>query len=258
MDLSDDQLRRYARNMIMDEVGHDGQARLLDSRVLVVGAGGLGAPVLMYLAAAGIGTLGIVDHDRVDLSNLQRQIVHATGDIGRPKAVSAADTLYDINPEVTVQSHDARLTADNVAALVADYDLVVDCCDNFTTRFLVNDACHFGGKTLVSGAVMRFDGQVAVYKSHAGSDYPCYRCLVPAPPQQVQTCADAGVFGAVCGLVGSLQATEVLKERLGIGETLAGRLLIVDALYTTVRKVRIPRDPGCALCGDQPTITGIA
>ncbi len=249
MTLTDDQLRRYARNMLLDEVGPEGQETLRAARVLVVGAGGLGAPALMYLAAAGVGALGIVDHDRVELSNLQRQICHASGDLGRPKAESAADALADINPEVTVAPYVARLDADSAADLVAAHDLVVDCTDNFPTRFLLNDACLAHRTPLVSGAVTRFDGQVAVFRPGAGPDAPCYRCLVPEAPRQPRTCAETGVLGAVCGIVGAWQATEALKVLMGIGETLAGRLLIVDALEARVRVVRLPRDPACPACG---------
>ncbi len=249
MSLTDDQRRRYARNMLLDEVGQNGQERLRAARVLVVGAGGLGAPVLMYLAAAGVGTLGVVDGDRVELSNLQRQICHASGDIGRPKANSAADTLGDINPEVTVETHALRLDAGAADRLTAAHDLVIDCTDNFATRFLINDACLTHRRPLVSGAVTRFDGQVAVFRPAAEPDAPCYRCLVPELPRQPRACAETGVLGAVCGIVGAWQATEALKELMGIGETLAGRLLIIDALGARVRVVRLRRDPDCPACG---------
>ncbi len=256
MDFSEQQIQRYARHILLREVGGEGQAKLLGARVLVIGAGGLGAPLLMYLAAAGIGTLGIVDADRVDLSNLQRQVVHATSRIGQLKVESAKQALAEINPDVKVETHAVRLDAGNAAALIGGYDVVADGSDNFETRFLVNDACYFLKKTLVSAAVLRFDAQLATFKPHAAPDLPCYRCLHPAPPPEgtTPTCAEAGVLGALCGAVGSLQAGEVLKEIMGVGETLAGRLLILDGLGTRMRTVRLKRDPACPLCGDAPTI----
>ncbi|MGF1639514.1 MAG: ThiF family adenylyltransferase [Rhodospirillales bacterium] len=261
---TDDQVHRYARHILLGEIGGIGQARLLAARVLVIGAGGLGSPLAMYLAAAGVGTLGIVDDDVVELSNLQRQIVHATASIGLPKVESAKRTLAAINPDITVVAHRERLTAANALALIGGYDVVADGSDNFPTRFLVNDACYFAGKPLVSAAVLRFDGQVATFKAFAaaaeGEHGPCYRCLFrePPPPGQIPTCAEAGVLGAFCGLIGSLQATEVLKELLGIGEGLSGQLVICDALSATFRKIRVRRDPGCPLCGDHPTITDLS
>jgi adenylyltransferase/sulfurtransferase len=262
---TDDQVHRYARHILLGEVGGTGQARLLASKVLVIGAGGLGSPISMYLAAAGVGTLGIVDDDVVDLSNLQRQIVHATASVGMAKVDSARATLAAINPDVTVIAHRERITAKNALSLIADYDVVADGSDNFPTRFLVNDACYFARKPLVSGAVLRFDGQIATYKAFepgadGGEHGPCYRCLFrePPPPGQIPSCAEAGVLGAFCGLVGSLQATEVLKELLGIGESLSGQLMVCDALSTTFRKIRVRRDPGCPLCGDAPSITDLS
>jgi len=268
---TDDQVHRYARHILLGEVGGTGQAKLLASKVLVIGAGGLGSPISMYLAAAGVGTLGIVDDDVVDLSNLQRQIVHATASVGVPKVDSARDTLAAINPDVTVIAHRERITAKNALSLIADYDVVADGSDNFPTRFLVNDACFLAKKPLVSGAVLRFDGQISTFKAFApasgdkgegkeGEHGPCYRCLFrePPPPGQIPSCAEAGVLGAFCGLVGSLQATEVLKELLGIGESLSGQLMICDALSTTFRKIRIRRDPRCPLCGDAPSITDLS
>jgi adenylyltransferase/sulfurtransferase len=225
----------------------------------------------MYLAAAGVGTLGIVDDDVVDLSNLQRQIVHATASVGMLKVDSARDTLAAINPDVTVVAHRERITAANALRLIADYDVVADGSDNFPTRFLVNDACFFAKKPLVSGAVLRFDGQISTFKAFAPTEKgngeggepehgPCYRCLFrePPPPGQIPSCAEAGVLGAFCGLVGSLQATEVLKELLGIGESLSGHLMVCDALSTTFRKIKVRRDPGCPLCGDAPSITDLS
>lgn len=256
MDFSEQQIQRYARHILLGEVGGEGQARLLRSKVLVVGAGGLGSPLLLYLAAAGVGTIGVIDDDVVDLSNLQRQVVHSTEAVGRPKVESAKETMARINPEVRVHALDERLTPDNALDLFAGYDLIADGSDNFPTRFLINDACYFAQKPLVSAAILRFDGQVATYKAYVDGDNPCYRCLFPEPPPpgQIPSCAEAGVLGALCGMVGSLQATEVLKELLGIGESLSGSLLIYEALGTTFRKIKIKRDPGCPLCGKAPTI----
>jgi adenylyltransferase/sulfurtransferase len=261
VEFRDDQLRRYARHIILQEVGGVGQARLLCSRVLVIGAGGLGSPLLMYLAAAGVGTIGVIDDDTVDLSNLQRQIVHATGRIGQPKVDSAAATLAAINPDVALERHHGRLTADNAAALIATYDVVADGSDNFATRYLVNDACFFAEKTLVSAAILQFDGQLSTFKAHLpGDNHPCYRCLFPAPPagDAVATCSSAGVLGALAGTLGALQATEVIKELLGIGQSLAGELVLYDALSTTFRKLKFKRRADCALCGAQPSIRGLA
>lgn len=255
MPLTDDQLDRYARHIVLKEVGGAGQAKLLDARVLVVGAGGLGAPLLMYLAAAGVGTLGVVDDDTVSLSNLQRQIVHDTAAVGLPKTASVIASLRRLNPDVRVVSHAQRLAEANAADMIAQYDLVADGSDNFATRFLVNDTCVALKKTLVSGAVLQFDGQVATFKPHAakpdGGHYPCYRCFTPdaPPPGSAPPCSEAGILGALAGVVGSLQATEVLKEILGIGETLAGRLLLYDGLAARVRVVTLPADPACPVCG---------
>lgn len=253
-DFTDDEITRYSRNILLAEVGGAGQARLRAARVLIVGAGGLGSPLAMYLAAAGIGTLGLVDDDRVDLSNLQRQVAHTTDRVGMPKVDSAAAACRAINPGVIVETHAARLTADNAMALVGAYDLVCDGSDNFPTRFLVADACALARRTLVSAAVLRFDGQLSTFKPHDGG--PCYRCLHPAPPPPglVPTCAEAGILGAVTGVMGTLQATEVLKEVMGIGEGLSGRLLIWDALAARVRTIKLPRDPACPLCGPGATI----
>ena len=229
----------------------------------MVGAGGLGSPLLMYLAAAGIGTLGIVDDDAVDLSNLQRQIVHTTARIGAAKVASARQSLLDINPETAIVEHQERLDAGNALTLVGAYDVIADGSDNFPTRFLLNDACFFAQRPLVSGAVLRFEGQVATFKAYVrtdgGTHGPCYRCLFrePPPPGEIPSCAEAGVLGAFCGVVGSLQATEVLKELLGIGESLSGSLLLIDGLLARFRKIRIKADPGCPLCGTAPTITDL-
>lgn len=255
--ITDDQLIRYARHVILEEVGEEGQAKLLRSRVLVVGAGGLGSPVLMYLAAAGVGNIGVVDFDVVDMSNLQRQIVHATESVGTPKVESAARTIKAVNPEIDLTLFNEKLTPQNAASIAANYDIVVDGSDNFATRYLVNDMCHFNGKTLVSGALLRFEGQLSVFKSHFGGNNPCYRCLFPSPPPPnlVPRCETAGIFGSIAGVIGTAQATEVLKEILGLGESLSGNLLLYDALNTTFRKIKIPADPACPLCGDQPSIT---
>lgn len=257
MNLTDEQLDRYARHIVLREVGGAGQKRLLSSKVLLVGAGGLGSPLILYLAAAGVGTIGIIDDDRVDLSNLQRQIIHETGDIGRLKVESAAQSVARLNPDIKVVTHPERLREDNVEAIFSAYDLIADGSDNFDTRFLINDACYFLKKTLVSGAMLQFDGQLSVFKAHEGGANPCYRCIFPAPPpgNMAQNCGDAGVLGALAGAIGSLQAVEILKELLGIGESLSGALLIYDALYSEFRKVKVRPDPQCALCGSSPTIT---
>jgi adenylyltransferase/sulfurtransferase len=256
MELSESQFERYARHLILDEVGEDGQTRLLESRVLVVGAGGLGAPLLLYLAAAGVGTLGVIDDDVVELSNLQRQVIHTTDRLGIPKVESAAAMLAAINPDVRVIKHQTRLTADNALAVIADYDLVADGSDNFTTRFLLNDACYFSHKPLVSAALLRFDAQMSTFKAYLGAPHPCYRCLFPERPPDdlIPRCEQAGILGALAGAVGSLQATEALKELLGIGDSLSGHLLIYDALAATFRKIKVKRDPACRLCGPEPTI----
>src|SRR6185312_164666 len=237
--LDREELERYARHIVLRDVGGPGQARLKASRVLVVGAGGLGSPVLMYLAAAGVGTIGIVDDDTVSLSNLQRQIAHRTADIGRLKTDSAADAIAALNPETAVETHAARLAESNAGKLIAAYDIVADGSDNFATRFLINDTCMAAGRTLVSAAVTEFDGQLATFKP-AG---PCYRCLFPEPPPpgMVPSCSESGVLGAAAGVMGTLQALEVIKEIAGVGESLAGHLLIYDALATTFRKVRLKR-----------------
>ena len=256
MEFSDDQLHRYARHIILKEVGGVGQEKLLGARVLVVGAGGLGSPVLMYLAAAGVGTLGIVDDDRVELSNLQRQIIHATSRIGEAKTASAAATLREINPEINVVTHEMRLTIANVERLIADYDVIADGSDNFATRYLVNDACYFGKRTLVSAAMLRFDGQIATFKAYLGGDNPCYRCLFrEAPPAGlVPSCSEAGILGALAGTLGSMQATEVLKEILDIGDSLSGSLILYDSLSATFQKITVKPDPDCPLCGPRPSI----
>lgn len=260
MTISESQLERYARHIILDEVGEEGQERLLRAKVLVVGAGGLGAPVLLYLAAAGVGTLGVVDDDAVDLTNLQRQIVHATDRIGMAKVESAKRALGGLNPEVRVVPLKERLDAANVLAVIGGYDLVVDGSDNFRTRYLLNDACYFARVPLVSAALLRFDGQLSTFKAYLEGDHPCYRCVFPeAPPADlVPRCEEAGILGAVAGAIGSLQAVETLKELLGLGESLSGHLLIYDGLNATFRKLRLHRDPACALCGPQASLKNLA
>ena len=253
LDFTEDEIARYSRHILLPEVGGIGQAKLRQAKVLLVGAGGLGSPLLLYLAAAGVGTIGLIDDDVVELSNLQRQVAHNMASLGTPKVESAAAAARALNPSVRVVGHRARLAADNVLDLIAGYDIVCDGTDNFPTRFLLSDACVIGQRTLVSAAVLRFEGQLSVFKPHAGAGCPCYRCLFPAPPPEgmVPSCGEAGVFGAVTGVMGTLQATEVLKEIVGIGDTLVGRLLIWDALATRFRTVRLPRDPHCPSCGPE-------
>ena len=255
-DFSDLQIERYARHLVLPELGEEGQARLLDSGVLVIGAGGLGSPLLLYLASAGVGRLGIVDHDEVDLSNLQRQVIHGTGDVERAKVDSAADAIRRVNPDVKVVRHRERITRANAADLVANYDLVADGSDNFATRYLVHDACYFARVPLVSAAIMRFDGQLSTFKAYRpGDGHPCYRCIFgPQPPDPKESCADVGVLATLPGVMGTLQASEVIKELAGIGESLSGRLVLFDALAATFRKVSVKRDPDCQLCGRQATI----
>lgn len=265
MQFTETQIRRYARHIILPEVGGTGQARLLAARVLVVGAGGLGAPLLQYLAAAGVGTIGIADGDTVDLSNLQRQVIHDTARVGAPKVHSAADAIARINPEVRVEAHAKHLDATTAGDLVGRYDLVADGTDSFETRYLLNDACFFAGVPLVSASLFRFEAQVSTFKPHmrvrgGATGHPCYRCLWPRKPApgSVPSCAEAGVFGALAGLAGCLQATEVLKELLGIGEGLSGRLLMIDALTMAVQTLTLAPDPECPLCGHTPTLTDLS
>ena len=261
MSLSDEELERYARHIVLREVGGTGQAKLARARVLVVGAGGLGSPAILYLAAAGVGTIGIADFDTVSLSNLQRQIAHATKDVGRPKTDSARDAALAINPHVKIERHALRLAPDNALELISNYDIVADGSDNFATRFLINDACFLAKRTLVSAAVTEFDGQLATFKAHErGHDYPCYRCLFPEapPPGTAPSCSETGVLGAAAGVMGTLQALEVIKEITGAGESMAGRLLIYEALSTRFRTVTFKADPACALCGLAPTIRGLS
>ncbi len=253
-DLTIDEVRRYSRHLIIPDVGMTGQKRLKNAKVLCVGAGGLGSPSLMYLAAAGVGTLGIVEFDVVDESNLQRQIIHGQSDIGRPKAESARDSVLEINPYVTVNLHTERLDSSNVMELFSQYDLIVDGTDNFATRYLVNDACVLLGKPYVWGSIYRFDGQASVFWAEHG---PCYRCLYPEPPPpgMVPSCAEGGVLGVLCASIGSIQVNEAIKVITGVGQTLLGRLMIYDALEMTYRQVKVRKDPNCAVCGEHPTVT---
>ncbi len=252
--LSADEVRRYSRHLIIPDVGMMGQKRLKNARVLCIGAGGLGSPALMYLAAAGVGTLGIVEFDTVDESNLQRQIIHGQSDIGRSKAESARDSIKEINPYVDVIIHDERLDSSNVLPLFSQYDLIVDGTDNFATRYLVNDACVLLGKPYVWGSIYRFDGQASVFWAEHG---PCYRCLYPEPPPpgMVPSCAEGGVLGVLCASIGSIQVTEAIKLLTGIGDPLLGRLKVYDALEMDYREVRIRKDPNCAVCGPNATVT---
>jgi molybdopterin/thiamine biosynthesis adenylyltransferase/rhodanese-related sulfurtransferase len=253
-ELTVDEVRRYSRHLIIPDVGMTGQKRLKNARVLCVGAGGLGSPALLYLAAAGVGTLGIVDFDVVDESNLQRQVIHGQSDVGRSKAESARDSIQEINPYVNVIVHKERLESDNAMQIFADYDLIVDGTDNFATRYLVNDACVLLGKPYVWGSIYRFDGQASVFWAEYG---PCYRCLYPEPPPpgMVPSCAEGGVLGVLCASIGSIQVNEAIKVITGIGEPLAGRLMIYDALEMTYRSVKVRKDPECPVCGKNPTVT---
>jgi molybdopterin/thiamine biosynthesis adenylyltransferase/rhodanese-related sulfurtransferase len=255
MQLSPDEIRRYSRHLILPEVGLAGQKKICSTTVLCIGAGGLGSPIAMYLAAAGIGKLGILDFDTVDFSNLQRQIIHGTDDVGRSKAESARDTIQSINPNTDVVLHNTRITSDNALDLIAQYDIVVDGTDNFPTRYLTNDACVLLKKPNVYGSIFRFEGQASVFAPHLGG--PCYRCLYPEPPPpgMVPSCAEGGVLGVLPGIVGCIQATEILKLALGKGSSLIGRLLLFNALDMKFREVKLRKDPQCPLCGENPTIT---
>jgi len=251
--LTPEETLRYSRHLLLPEVGPDGQRRLKGARVLLVGAGGLGSPVSLYLAAAGVGTLGMAEFDRVDVTNLQRQVLHGTSDLGRPKLDSARDRLRDINPHVVVEPIPERLTSANALEIVAAYDLVIDGTDNFPTRYLVNDACVLTGKPNVYGSIFRFEGQASVFWAERG---PCYRCLFaePPPPGMVPSCAEGGVLGVLPGIIGTIQATEALKLLLGAGESLIGRLLMLDALRMRFREMRLRKDPDCPVCGEHPTV----
>ncbi|GAA0717997.1 adenylyltransferase/sulfurtransferase MoeZ [Dactylosporangium roseum] len=253
-DLSVDEVRRYSRHLIIPDVGVAGQKRLKNAKVLVVGAGGLGSPALLYLAAAGVGTLGIIEFDTVDESNLQRQIIHGQSDIGRPKAESARDSIREINPYVTVVVHNETLSNDNVMDVFARYDLIIDGTDNFATRYMVNDAAVLLGKPYVWGSIYRFDGQASVFWAEHG---PCYRCLYPEPPPpgMVPSCAEGGVLGVLCGSIGAIQVTEAIKLLTGVGDSLLGSLMVYDALEMSYRKIKLRKDPDCAICGENPTVT---
>jgi sulfur-carrier protein adenylyltransferase/sulfurtransferase len=253
-ELTADEVRRYSRHLIIPDVGMQGQKRLKNSKVLVIGAGGLGSPALLYLAAAGVGTLGVIDFDTVDESNLQRQIIHGQSDVGKPKAQSAKESVHEVNPLVKVVIHPERLDNDNVLEIFSAYDLIVDGTDNFATRYLVNDAAVLLGKPYVWGSIYRFDGQASVFWAEHG---PCYRCLYPEPPPpgMVPSCAEGGVLGVLCASVGAIQVTEAIKLLTGIGEPLLGSLMIYDALEMEYRKLPVRKDPNCAICGDSPTVT---
>jgi adenylyltransferase/sulfurtransferase len=250
---SEEQVQRYSRHIILPEVGVDGQEKLLSSRVLIAGMGGLGSPAALYLAAAGIGTFGLVDFDVVELSNLQRQVIHTTEDLGKPKVKSAEETIKAINPDATVHQYRQRIASETIADIITDYDLVLDGTDNFPTRFLLNDACLLTGKILVYGAVLRFDGQVSVFAPNQG---PCYRCFIPEmpPPGAVPSCQQGGILGVLPGVIGILQATEAIKLLIGLGEPLIGRLLLFDALSMEINEVKLRRDPDCPACGERSNL----
>ncbi|MBD47564.1 MAG: thiamine biosynthesis protein ThiF [Dehalococcoidia bacterium] len=251
--LTPEQVKRYSRHIIMPQVGSNGQRKLLDSKVLIIGAGGLGGPGALYLALAGVGTIGIADFDVVDMSNLQRQILHQHNDVGQRKVISAQETINSYNPDVNVIPHEVWLTSDNAKEIINGYDMVINGADNFPSRYLVNDACYLLGKPLIDGSILIFDGQSTVFIPGQG----CYRCLFPSPPPpgMVPNCAEAGVLGSLTGLVGSIQATETIKLILGIGDSLSSRLLLIDALSMDFREVKIKRNSECPLCGDNPTVT---
>ncbi|MFQ5598652.1 MAG: molybdopterin-synthase adenylyltransferase MoeB [Nitrospiria bacterium] len=259
MALTETQLERYSRQILLKEVGGKGQKKIAGAKVFLIGAGGLGSPAILYLASAGVGTLGIIDDDVVDLSNLQRQIIHRTETVNRSKVDSARETISRMNPDVQVNTYSGRLNAGNILDIVKDYDIILDGSDNFATRFLVNDAAFFLKKTLISGSIFRFEGQLTTLKPHSSDEdpKPCYRCLYPEPPPPglVPSCQEAGVLGVLAGTIGVLQAAEALKEILGIGDSMAGRLLIYDALEMRFRNVKVPKNPSCSLCGPNPKIT---
>ena len=264
-ELTIDEVRRYSRHLIIPDVGMTGQKRLKNAKVLVIGAGGLGSPALLYLAAAGVGTIGIAEFDEVDESNLQRQIIHGQSDVGRPKAESARDSIREVNPLVDVVVHNERLDNDNVLRTFEGYDLIVDGTDNFATRYMVNDAAYFLKIPYVWGSIYRFDGQASVFWPHAEDengesvDAPCYRCLYPEPPPpgMVPSCAEGGVLGVLCASIGSIQVNEAIKLLTGVGDPLVGKLMIYDALEMEYRKLKVRKDPNCALCGEHPTVTGL-
>lgn len=254
MRFSEEQIHRYSRQMILPGIGGKGQKKLAEAKVFILGAGGLGSPAAIYLASAGVGTIGLADFDRVELNNLQRQILHRTPDVGLLKVDSGKKTLESLNPEVQVRIYSERITSANIRKILRDYHLALDGSDNFPARFLLNDACFFEKKTLISGAILRFDGQLSTFKPHEGG--PCYRCLFsqPPPPGSIPSCQEAGILGAVAGAIGVLQANEALKEILGIGKSMAGRLLLFNALSLSFEVIEMQRNPGCPLCGEQPSI----
>ncbi len=258
-ELTIDEVRRYSRHLIIPDVGMTGQKRLKNAKVLVIGAGGLGSPALLYLAAAGVGTLGIAEFDEVDESNLQRQVIHGQSDIGKSKAQSAAESIAETNPYVNVVIHEERLDNDNVMRVFEGYDLIVDGTDNFATRYMVNDAAYFLGIPYVWGSIYRFDGQASVFAPTLAEDAPCYRCLYPEPPPpgMVPSCAEGGVLGVLCASIGSIQVNEAIKLITGIGDPAVGQLVIYDALELSWRKLKVRKDPNCALCGEHPTVTGL-
>jgi adenylyltransferase/sulfurtransferase len=256
--LTEEQIYRYSRNILLPEVGGSGQEKLLSSKVFCVGVGGLGSPVALYLVAAGVGTIGIADADQVDISNLQRQVIHFTDDIGKPKTESAKEKLKRLNPDVNVIVYKEAITKKNIRDIIKDYDIVLDGSDNFPTRYLVNDACYFEKKTLISGAILQFEGQVSVFKPFAGG--PCYRCLYPEIPPlgMIPSCQEAGILGAVAGIIGTIQAVEALKEILQIGRSLVGRLLVFNALNMSFADIKVKKDPNCPLCGENPSIKDLS
>lgn len=258
-ELTTDEVRRYSRHLIIPDVGMTGQKRLKNAKVLVIGAGGLGSPALLYLAAAGVGTLGIAEFDTVDESNLQRQVIHGVSDIDKPKGLSAKESIAEINPYVEVVLHEERLDNDNVMSVFEGYDLIVDGTDNFATRYMVNDAAYFLKIPYVWGSIYRFDGQASVFAPSLGEDLPCYRCLYPEPPPpgMVPSCAEGGVLGVLCASIGSIQVNEAIKLLTGIGDPIAGKLMIYDALEMEYRKLKVRKDPNCALCGENATVTGL-
>ncbi len=248
-----DQLVRYARNISLPEIGEKGQQKLLKSKVLVVGAGGLGSPLLLYLAAAGVGTIGVIDDDRVALSNLQRQIIHETASIGQSKVTSAEDAIHDLNPDVTIIPYEYRLDVLNIDKLIKDYDIVADGCDNFQTRFLVNEYCFKHKRTLVSAAVIGFTGHLYTFKPYLGQPHPCYQCIYPELPASgaTESCSQSGVLGSIAGQMGTWQATEIIKELLGIGTSISGQMIIIDALSASVRKIKVNRSSDCLCCAQE-------
>lgn len=254
MTFSDQQMLRYARHIVLPEVGGIGQARLLDAKVLVIGAGGLGSPLILYLTAAGVGTIGVIDHDRVDLSNLHRQIVHSSANLGLAKTTSAARTAKALNPDVDMVAHEQRLDVDNAERLICDYDLVADGSDNFETRDIVHRTCLMLKRPLISAAVQGLEGQLSTYKAYLGPPHPCYRCIFPdtPPPDLIPSCAEGGVLGPIAGVMGCLQAVEIIKEIVGIGEGLSGTLLLYDGMMADMRRIRVDRNLSCPVCGSNP------